>query len=259
MAELALTETGDAARRRRVMLGLVCLAAFYVAVLAWRFRDFAVDDAYIGFAFLRNLLEGHGFVFHPGGPAVEGVTNIGWILALAPAAALTDAVIAAKLLGALLLFGAILLAGAIGRGLGSHVATLPHADTLLLAPPILLAASFEFLYFPLAGMETAALSCTLLAMAWIALSAPRSLALPVLGALAFTLHPEAVLVFPVYAVLRRISPLPPAGEGGEGDSPSRVRVSEEGDPHPPVAFATGPSLSRFAGEGQSALLYAALI
>jgi arabinofuranosyltransferase len=259
MAELALTEAGDAARRRRVLLGLVCLAALYVAALAWRLRDFAVDDAYIGFAFLRNLLEGHGFTFHPGGPAVEGVTNIGWIIALAPAAALTDAVTAAKLLGALLLFGAILLTGAVGRGLSSRVETLPHADTLMLAPPILLAASFEFLYFPLAGMETAALSCTLLAMAWIALSAPHSLALPVLGALAFTLHPEAVLVYPIYVVLRRISPLPPAGEGGEGDSPSRVRVSEEGDARPPVTFATGTSLSRFAGEGRSALLYAALL
>jgi arabinofuranosyltransferase len=259
MAELALTEAGDAARRRRVLLGLVCLAALYVAALAWRLRDFAVDDAYIGFAFLRNLLEGHGFTFHPGGPAVEGVTNIGWIIALAPAAALTDAVTAAKLLGALLLFGAILLTGAVGRGLSSRVETLPHADTLMLAPPILLAASFEFLYFPLAGMETAALSCTLLAMAWIALSAPHSLALPVLGALAFTLHPEAVLVYPIYVVLRRISPLPPAGEGGEGDSPSRVRVSEEGDARPRVTFATGPSLSRFAGEGRSALLYAALL
>ena len=190
-----------AARPRRVVAALLALAAIYVAALAWRWRECVVDDAYIGFAFLRNLLEGHGFVFHPGGPVVEGVTNIGWILALVPAAALLGPVLAGKLAGAALLLAALILTGAIGRELEQRLDPLPHADTLMLAPPILLAASFEFLYFPLAGMETGALACAVLAMARIGLRAPTSLLPPALGALAFTLHPEAVLVYPLFLVL----------------------------------------------------------
>jgi len=194
-------EADAASRQRRVLIALPALAALYVGALAWRWRDYVVDDAYIGFVFLRNLLDGHGFVFHPGGPAVEGVTNIGWILALAPAAALLGPVLAAKLIGAALLFAALILTGAVGREMGRRLEPMPHADTLMLAPPILLAASFEFLYFPLAGMETGALACTLLAMARIGMRSPRSLLLPVLGAIAFTLHPEAVLVYPLFMTM----------------------------------------------------------
>ena len=201
-------EDDAAIRQRRVLIALPALAALYVGALAWRWRDYVVDDAYIGFVFLRNLLDGQGFVFHPGGPAVEGVTNIGWILALAPAAALLGPVAAAKLIGAALLFAALILTGAVGREMGRRLEPLPHADTLMLAPPILLAASFEFLYFPLAGMETGALACALLAMARIGLRSPSSLLLPVLGAIAFTLHPEAVLVYPLFLALRLFARLP---------------------------------------------------
>lgn len=220
------TGTSEAARRNRVLAALLLLAALYVAALGWRLRDAVVDDAYIGFVFLRNLLEGHGFVFHPGGPAVEGVTNIGWILALAPAAALIGPVAAAKLIGALLLFTGIVLTGAVGRELGRRLEALPHADTLMLAPPLFLAASFAFLYFPLAGMETALLACLLLAMARVSLRAPDSVALPILGALAFTVHPEAVLVFPMFLALQGegLSYLSRLRERSRGRRPERVRA-----------------------------------
>ncbi|HXV26338.1 MAG TPA: hypothetical protein VED46_19055 [Alphaproteobacteria bacterium] len=198
------TQSSDAGTARPSIAAgaLVLLAALHVGALAWRMREFVVDDAYIGFVFLRNLLEGQGFVFHPGGPVVEGVTNIGWILVLAPSAALLDPVTAAKLTGALLLFACLLLAAAIGVKLQRQLTPLAHAETLVLAPPLLLAASFEFLYFPLAGMETAALACALLTMALIAMLKSDSLALPILGAMAFTFHPEALLVFPLFVVLR---------------------------------------------------------
>ncbi len=205
---------------------MVALAALCVAALGWRVREDVVDDAYIGLVFLRNLLAGHGFVFYPGGPAVEGVTNIGWILVLAPAAALLGPVAAAKLIGALLLFAGIVLTGAIGRKLGRRLEALPQADTLMLAPPLFLAASFEFLYFPLAGMETAALACLLLAMARISLRAPDSLALPTLGALAFTVHPEAVLVFPLFLTFQGegLFYLSRLRERSRGREPERVRA-----------------------------------
>ncbi len=255
------TGTTYSAQRPRVLAALLLLATLYVAALGWSWRENVVDDAYIGFVFLRNLLEGHGFVFHPGEAPVEGVSNIGWILILAPAAALFGTVAAAKLLGGLLVLSGLVLAGWVGHALSHRLKALPQADTLLLAPPLLLAASFEFLYFPLAGMETAALACLLLAMAIVSLRAADSPTLAILGALAFTVHPEAILVFPLFLALRR-APLPPrrerearapalAGEGGQIKAPP---------PHPPVADATGPSLSRVAGEGfLHLLLYSVLL
>lgn len=44
---------------------------------------YAVDDAYIGFRFLDNWLNGYGLVFNPG-EQVEGYTNFLWLVALAP-------------------------------------------------------------------------------------------------------------------------------------------------------------------------------
>ena len=43
---------------------------------------FTIDDAYISFRYVRNLLEGHGLVFNPG-EYVEGYSNFLWVLELA--------------------------------------------------------------------------------------------------------------------------------------------------------------------------------
>lgn len=43
---------------------------------------FLCDDAFIGFRYVRNLVEGHGLVFNPG-EYVEGYTNFLWLLELA--------------------------------------------------------------------------------------------------------------------------------------------------------------------------------
>lgn len=42
-----------------------------------------MDDANIGFRYARNLAEGQGFVFNPGGEHVEGVTSLLWVFILA--------------------------------------------------------------------------------------------------------------------------------------------------------------------------------
>ena len=44
---------------------------------------YAVDDAYIGFRFLDNWLDGQGMVFNPE-ERVEGYTNFLWLVILAP-------------------------------------------------------------------------------------------------------------------------------------------------------------------------------
>ena len=56
----------------------------WLSAVTW----FLCDDAYIGFRYVRNLVEGHGLVFNPG-EYVEGYTNFLWLLELAALWALT--------------------------------------------------------------------------------------------------------------------------------------------------------------------------
>src|SRR4051812_49464974 len=56
----------------RVWLG-ACVVAFLV--LCWLMRRFVTDDAWITGRYAENLADGHGFVWNPGGPRVEGFSN----------------------------------------------------------------------------------------------------------------------------------------------------------------------------------------
>jgi arabinofuranosyltransferase len=83
-------EPGQAAARRRLT---VLLAAFsvYAFALIWRTsflvrgeRYFClVDDAMISMRYAANLAHGYGLVWNPGGPRVEGYTNLLWVLYMA--------------------------------------------------------------------------------------------------------------------------------------------------------------------------------
>jgi len=137
--------------------GVLAILAMAVSLFAFRVRDCFVDDAFIGFQYVQNLLAGQGFVFHPGQRPVEGVTNIGWLLALAPLSVVVGPTSAAKAVGLALLLSSLATTMLLGKGLAART---DHEDSfgLTLIPPILLASSFEFIYFPLAGMETALLA-----------------------------------------------------------------------------------------------------
>ena len=184
----------------RTQSGLAGAAVAFAVAFAWLIRDHQMDDAYIGFQYLKSLLAGHGFVFFPGAPAVEGVTNIGWQLVLAPLALLVGAEAAAKLLGLALVLVALRLVAVIGGTVVDRARPV-SGGSLWLVPVLLLASSFDFLYFAFAGMETGLLAVLLLAMAVRAGLRPDCPSLPALGAAAFLTHPEAVLVFPLYAAL----------------------------------------------------------
>lgn len=212
-----------------------------VSLLAFYTRDCFVDDAFIGFQHLKNLMNGEGFTFFAGQPPVEGVTNIGWLLVLALPVSLVKPVVAAKCLGLGLLMASIAATVALGRKLSAKLDDkdpkaeptpvlmpqigIPTRDAALravmeafskpppgpvqpadylgltVAPLVLLASSFEFVYFALAGMETGLLAGVLLSMALVAMGRPTALTLPLLGAFAFLVHPEAVAVYPLFAVL----------------------------------------------------------
>jgi len=181
-------------RRRTVFL--LAAAAAWLLTAAWRYRGLFMDDAYIGFHYLANLLAGRGFVFNP--PAhVEGVTNTGWLLFLAPVAAVLGPPLAAKAAGLVLLAATLGLtaaaAGPIVR-LGSPFTLVPALAVLTTA------FHAELVGFSLLGMETALLAALVTAM--VALAGRRRLGwLPALGTAAFLVHPEAGLVAPLGALL----------------------------------------------------------
>lgn len=65
--------------QRLVDLGVFSLI-LWAGVL--NFRNFSTDDAYITFEYAKNLLLGHGLVFHPGEP-VLGTTAPAWAIVIA--------------------------------------------------------------------------------------------------------------------------------------------------------------------------------
>jgi hypothetical protein len=169
----------------------------YVALVGWGYRAYAMDDAYIGFAYIANLLAGNGLVFTPGAP-VEGVTNIGWLLLIAPLAAFAGPIAAAKIAALVLVLASLALVLIAARRLAlplaaewSGFAKLPV--TVL----VLVVGASDFIAFSMLGMETALLAALLLAAFAASLNGPRPVAWAVLGTLAFLTHPEAVLVVPL--------------------------------------------------------------
>ena len=179
---------------------LVILSACVVAT-AFGTREYFIDDAFIGFQYVRNLLAGHGFVYWPGDAPVEGATNIGWLLTLAPLCTIAEPTVVAKLAGLALVLMTMILTVCLGQQLAVKVARPEDSCSLIFFPVLMLVVSFDFLYFSLSGMETALLATILMLMACAALGRPRSMLLPALGAFAFLVHPEAVAVYPFYAAL----------------------------------------------------------
>jgi hypothetical protein len=176
---------------------LVALAAAYVAVVAWAYRDYAMDDAYIGYRYVANLLAGNGFVFEAG-TRVEGVTNIAWLLLLVPASLVGSPPLAAKLVAAILVGLTVWTIHASARRIVPRLAPSWRGYAVLpVAAAALALTSADFVAFSMLGMETAFLAAVLCAMAWFSIDRFRPTLIAALGALAFLAHPEAALVVPL--------------------------------------------------------------
>jgi hypothetical protein len=70
------TRSQGAAKGWLAWAGLLALCAAFLALAAE--RVWFNDDVFITFRYARNLAEGHGFVWNPGGPPVEGSTSLAW-------------------------------------------------------------------------------------------------------------------------------------------------------------------------------------
>jgi hypothetical protein len=131
---------------RRILASLLPLAA--LVYLCSRFRAYSVDDAYITLRYVRNLLEGQGLVYNPG-ERVEGLSNLLWVVLLAPLGRIgLDLLTAARLLGAASAAATLILVlemGVVDLGL-SYAVAIPVT--------LWLACSTGFVYYAISGLET---------------------------------------------------------------------------------------------------------
>ncbi len=145
-------------------VGVVALAMALLVRLALHYRALflgnAVDDAYISFRYLDHLLAGQGLVWNPG-ERVEGYSNLGWILLLAPLRALGwDVVAVAQSVGVgLALLAVVAAVVAASRLFG--VRSVWALGFVALVP----ATSGYFAAWSVAGLETS-LHALLLLVGW---------------------------------------------------------------------------------------------
>lgn len=191
--------TGESGAVRLAAVVALVGCVVYVGATALEFKDFYMDDAYIGFRCVENLISGRGLVFNPE-ERVEGVTNTGWLLFMTPLAAVIGTSAAGKILGGILLgicaFAVVWLSFAISR----DFKTIGRRIVIAAIVPVAVMTSPALIYFSHSGMETAAL-CLLLLMA-VGLSARRgrgaAAGTGVICGLAFAVRPECVIVYPLY-------------------------------------------------------------
>ncbi|MGD8454433.1 MAG: hypothetical protein PVJ57_21680 [Phycisphaerae bacterium] len=135
-------------RRTADCLAATTLLLLLAHVLYYRFM---CDDAYISFRYVQNLVNGHGLVFNPGRPPVEGYTNFLWVILLSIPAALG---IAPEYTANVLSIAAtVLLWGALAWYAYHHVPpTAPR--WLVLVPLGLLAITRSVAVWATSGLET---------------------------------------------------------------------------------------------------------
>ncbi len=139
----------NAAELVLLLLSIICFAA----IARYYFNDTFVDDAYISFKYARNLIGGFGLVWDPGGPHVEGFTNLLWVLELALSSSLT---------------GIDIPRVALWSGIAWAIATIVivwlaarrlTGSRLAVTAAVALAFSAAFARHAVSGLETAQVTC----------------------------------------------------------------------------------------------------
>jgi hypothetical protein len=123
-----------------------------------------LDDAFISFRYARNLVEGHGLNFNPGGELVEGYTNFLWTMLMAGVLALgLEPVLYAQVLTSGLALATLIVVYKLAE------AWWPGYPSLALLAPLLLALNPSFLLYTVrgSGMETALVTLLALAALWL--------------------------------------------------------------------------------------------
>lgn len=147
-------------------------------------RDQVSDDAWICFRYAWNLLHGAGLDWNAQGPAVEGYSNLLWLLLMVPGALLGAPVASwAQGVGLTLMAGAVGMSAALTRAAGGGRAAAVATGALCGASPVLLG-------WGMAGLEPPLLAFLVTAGALGLARAGRD-GRPGLWLLAFALLPVA--------------------------------------------------------------------
>ncbi|MGC8836932.1 MAG: hypothetical protein ACP5UM_00830 [Anaerolineae bacterium] len=173
---------------------LLGLLAFGMGV--WALHGFLVDDAYIGFRYVRQAVQGQGWVYNVS-ERVEGYSNFLWLVLLLPAAAAgMDLVLAAKALGIAVGAGALVAGWALARHLLREEG-LPEAWAGWAV--VLLGCNPAFAAWAVGGLEAPLFALLVTLGAWrLAGEQQEGRALPwsaFLLALAAMTRPEGALFF----------------------------------------------------------------
>jgi tetratricopeptide (TPR) repeat protein len=153
-----------------------------------------IDDAGISFAYARNLGRGDGFVAQPGLPAVEGFSNLSWVILLAPLARWSwfDPTVASKLLGAGLMLASLLMLRRQLRGAAWWTVAL----LIALSPPLVIWTS--------SGLENGLMLLLALILWHLLVEDVRHFVAGVVAGLMAATHPEGLLyVLALPLALRR--------------------------------------------------------
>jgi arabinofuranosyltransferase len=138
-------------------MGLGWAWAGLLVAVSWPYQ---VDDAFILFRYGRHLAEGQGLAWNPGGPPVEGYTNLAYVVLAAALARLqVEPLAVAKALGVLGLVGVVGLTGATARRLGASWTEARLGMLALLASPGLC-------FWAVSGLETSVYAALLWAAVW---------------------------------------------------------------------------------------------
>ncbi len=147
----ALRGTAGLLARPLNVLQLLLFAAL-VGAFVWQASvhwEVVIDDSYITFRFVDMFAQGHGWVFNPEGPRVEGFTNFLWaVLLVVPHWLGWDLLFVAKWMG---LLSAV---AAMAAAWGLAAAVRWRNDLFNLLAPGLLAVNTWFSHWALMGMET---------------------------------------------------------------------------------------------------------
>jgi len=182
----------------RLKIFALCFAALWTfGVFAFLWTSF-LDDAYIGFTYMRNFIDGCGFVFNPG-ERIEGVTNIGWLLFLLLPAWVFPIPLAAKLTSLSLVAATLSIIYRIAKELSEEDNGLCATITILCT-----ATSFDFLFFSFSGMETSFLAFLFAAILLLVLR-HRYTAASTLMAAAFCVRPETLPIAPLWMLVCAVS------------------------------------------------------
>jgi hypothetical protein len=126
----------------------LALGVAWAALLVALWWPWDVDDAFILFRYGRHLAHGHGLAWNPGGPPVEGYTNLVFVVFSAGLLPLgVDPLVPVKVLGVISYGAMVWLVGRLARVVGGSPTEATLARLALLFTPGLALWS-------VAGLET---------------------------------------------------------------------------------------------------------